>query len=157
MPCTPGRSCTRWWPPTPTPPGCSICPCPRLSRDDARELLRDDDTPNTVALTNEKQALRARGDELITMYADGTMSRRQFELANTQIVAAIEAIDSQLSRSDRAAVFAGAVGKDAAVMWKRLQLDRRRAIIAELMTITMRPPGRGRRSFDPSSIEVEWR
>ena len=91
------------------------------------------------------------------MYADGTMSRRQFELANTQIVAAIEAIDSQLSRSDRAAVFAGAVGKDAAVMWKRLQLDRRRAIIAELMTITMRPPGRGRRSFDPSSIEVEWR
>ncbi len=129
----------------------------RLSQDDAGELLRDDARPDTIALSDEAQALRARQDELAGMYADGSLSRRQFELANSRLTAQLERVESQLSYTSRAEVLRDLVGKDPAAVWERLSVDRRTAVIRELMVITLLPPGRGARSFDPTTVRVEWK
>lgn len=129
----------------------------RLSRDDARELLHDDARPGTAALTEEAQALRARQDEFASMLADGAMNRRQFELANGKVTADLQRIESQLSYTNRADVLRDLIGKDVAKVWERLSVDRRTTIIGELMVITLLPPGKGKRSFDPSTVRIEWK
>ncbi len=129
----------------------------RLSQDDAAELLRDDSSPHMTALTDEAQVLRARQDELASMLADGTMNRRQFELANSRLTAQLDRVESQLSYSNRAEALRDLVGKDVAKVWERLHVDRRTAIISDLMTIVLMPPGKGKKTFDASTVRVEWK
>ena len=42
-------------------------------------------------------------------------------------------------------------------VWDVLDIDRKRAIVDMLMTITLLPPGRGARSLDPATVQIEWR
>lgn len=129
----------------------------RLSRDDAREQLLHDATPAAVSLTNEAQTLRARADDLALMFARGTMKRRPYELAAAEVDELLADIEAQLSRSDRAGVLRDVVTKDAAAVWETLDLDRRRRVIAELMTVTLDAPGRGKKKFEESSVRIVFR
>ena len=38
-----------------------------------------------------------------------------------------------------------------------LSLDRRRALIDVLMTVTIAPVGRAARGFDPASVRIDWK
>lgn len=129
----------------------------RLSRDDARKLLHDDSTSDTTALRDKAQALRVRADDLVVMFSDGSMSRRQFELANAKLTAELQRLESQLAYTHRTDVLSEIVGKDVAQVWQRLSVDRRRAIVGELMTVTLTPPGRGKMTLDPTTVHVTWR
>lgn len=47
---------------------------------------------------------------------------------------------------------------DVRAAWDALDGDRRRAVIATLMQrVTVLPPGRGARTFDPSTVRIDWR
>jgi site-specific DNA recombinase len=55
-------------------------------------------------------------------------------------------------------VLGGLVGvDDVRAVWDGLELDRRRAVIDALMTITLDSPGRGARVFDPDTVQIEWK
>jgi len=43
---------------------------------------------------------------------------------------------------------------DVRAVWTVLGPDRQRAVVDALMTVTLHSPGRGRRNFDPDSVEV---
>jgi site-specific DNA recombinase len=46
---------------------------------------------------------------------------------------------------------------DVQAAWDALNLDRRRAAIDTLMFVTLLPPGRGARIFNPETVRIEWR
>ena len=39
-------------------------------------------------------------------------------------------------------------------MWAVLNAERQRAVVEALMTVTLHSPGRGRRNFDPDTVEI---
>src|SRR4051812_28743765 len=46
---------------------------------------------------------------------------------------------------------------DVLATWDALDLDRRRAAVDTLMTLTLLPPGRGARTFNPETVRIDWR
>lgn len=137
----------------------------RLARQDAVQLLQAPGV-DTAALHVEAAALRAQLDELAGMYARRVVTASQLEIATADLRRQLGAIDARVADATRGSVFAGLVGAaDPARVWDRLDLDRRRAIIAELVTVVLQPSKKGRRPgwlpgesyFDPRSIAIEWR
>jgi hypothetical protein len=60
--------------------------------------------------------------------------------------------------ANKSRVFDGVIGAaDPGAVWAGLPLDRRRALIDILMTVTIAPIGRVGRGFDPASVEIVWR
>ncbi len=45
---------------------------------------------------------------------------------------------------------------DVKAVWHDIGLDRRRAVIDALMTVTLLSPGRGARTFRPETVHIEW-
>ena len=55
-------------------------------------------------------------------------------------------------------VFDGVIGTaDPRATWDGLSLDRRRALIDVLMTVTIAPVGRAAVGFDPDSVRIDWK
>ncbi len=48
-------------------------------------------------------------------------------------------------------------GPDAAARWQDLSLAQRREVIDLLCEVRVLPTGRGKRTFDPSSVQITWR
>lgn len=139
----------------------------RLSRADAVEALtaaRDADD-QTGALYERLDALRARLDGLAAMYAEGSIDAAQLAAGTRTLRERIEAVERQLTETPRGEALAGVVGsEDIRQAWESLPLDRKRAIIATLMTVTLKPARKGRPKghragesyFDPDAVEVVW-
>lgn len=129
----------------------------RLDRPDARELLHDASTPDADDLRDQAQALRAQEEELAVLLADGKMSAKQFEVANARLGTRVRDVEARMQVSHHAEALREIVTGDSAKVWQRLDVDRRRAVVDALMTITLLPPGRGRRTFEPTTVAVHWR
>lgn len=136
----------------------------RLARPDAVELLQAPGV-DTAALHVEAAALRAQLDELAGMYARRVVTARQLETGTAALRRQLDAIDARLAEATRGSVFAGLVGAaDVAAAWDRLDLDRRRAVVAELMTVVLLPARKGRPAgwkpgesyFDPETVRIKW-
>ena len=130
----------------------------RLSRPDAVDLLRDDTRPDVGELRIRSLALRSRLDSLAVDFADGELTASQLRTATERIRLQIAQVDAVLAAAGRVSVLSDLAGQpDTAAVWDGLALDRQRAVIDALMVITLHPPGRGARTFDPSTIKIEWR
>ena len=137
----------------------------RLSRPDARDLLIPDQSQtDTAALHLRDAALGERLVELGRLYGDGAIDALQLQAATAAIRTQREQITTQLAATSRGSVLAGVVdAPDPAKVWAGLDLSRRRAIIATLVTVTILPARRGRRPgwqpgegyFDPRSVRVD--
>ena len=137
----------------------------RLSRPDARDLLIPDQSQtDTAALHLRDAALGERLVELGRLYGDGAIDAPQLQAATAAIRTQREQITTQLAATSRGSVLAGVVdAPDPAKVWAGLDLSRRRAIIATLVTVTILPARRGRRPgwqpgegyFDPRSVRVD--
>jgi site-specific DNA recombinase len=133
----------------------------RLSRPDAVDLLRPAaPTVDVAGLRAEGAALRQRLDDLADDLGldERTLARRSQALRER-----LAAVDEQLGQAARGNVLAGVVdAPDVAAAWGRLDLDRKRAIIAELAEVVVRRTGKGRPRgwrpgtsyFDPDSVDV---
>lgn len=130
----------------------------RLSRDDARDLLVDDDRPDVPALREEALALRVRLDDLAAAFADGTIDRGQLRTGSERIHGRLGEIDAAISHSSRTPVLAELVdADDVRAAWDRMSLERQRAVIQTLMSVVLYPGGGGRRDFDPTKVEITWK
>ena len=130
----------------------------RLSRDDAVDLLIDHSRPDVDELRGAARALRARLDELGAEFASGELPASQLRVINESIAAKLTAIEVQIADAGRVSVLGGLVGvADVRAVWNSLDLDRRRAVLDALMTITLYSPGRGARVFDPGTVSIAWR
>ena len=130
----------------------------RLSRPDAADLLIDHDRPDVEALRGRARALRARLEELGDEFAAGELPAAQLRRINERIATQLAEIEAELADAGRVSVLGSLVGvADVRAVWDGLELDRRRAVIDALMTITLFSPGRGARVFDPDTVSIKWR
>lgn len=127
-----------------------------LSRPDAAELLVDQRQPDLDSKRAEAKALRARLVSLAVNFADGELDDDQLRVATARIKAKLNAVDQVMEDANRARLFKGLVGEDAA-RFRDAPLERRRAVIKALMTVTLRRGSSIRDPFDPDrAVIIEW-
>jgi len=130
----------------------------RLSRPDARDLLTDTTRPDVDALRADARAVRARLDAVAVEYADGTITGAQLRTATARLRSRLLDTESQLADAGRVDVLGPLLtGTDPAAAWDALDTDRRRAVVALLMDVTILRTRRGARSFDPAGVRIDWR
>ena len=127
----------------------------RLSRPDAVDLLPREDGPDVAALRDRAQALRAKLDGLAVQFADDVITESQLRTMTTRTRENLADAQAELAVAGRTSVVGPPVtAPDVVAVWAGLDVDRKRAVIDTLMTITLHPPGRGARYFDPATLEV---
>jgi|RhiMethySRZTD1v2_1073278.scaffolds.fasta_scaffold31447_4 site-specific DNA recombinase len=130
----------------------------RMSMPDAAEALRRDDSPKLDALADRATVLRTRLDQLATALADGSLDLAGVRRESGRLRAELADVQLRLTVPDRAAVLGELAGADdAAEVWERLDLDRRRAVIDTLATVEITQPVKGSRRFGLDAIELTWR
>jgi site-specific DNA recombinase len=130
----------------------------RLRRPDARQLLERDTSPNLDEHRERVAALRVQLDELATALAEGLLPLDAVRRESDRLRRQISDAETQMHDVDRAAILGDIVDtRDVESAWSRLDLDRRRAVIDCLMTVTLLAPGRGRKAFDPATVDIEWK
>ncbi|MGW3022455.1 recombinase family protein [Streptomyces sp. NPDC001221] len=141
----------------------------RLSRPDAIELLRPPaDGPQREDLAARAAVLRAKLTQYGADYDDDLITRQQMLDGTARTREKLAAVEEQMAELATGSVLADLpLGTpDVEAAWKDFHLDRKRAIIAELMTVTILParrgrpkgfvPGSGSGYFDPEAVRIDW-
>jgi site-specific DNA recombinase len=130
----------------------------RLAQADAHDLLIDRDLPDLDALRDEAVAIRSRLDTLASDFADGTLTGSQLRTATERLRANLASAEAKMADAGRVDVLGPLVNADdVQAVWDRLSTARQRAVIDALMVVTVLPPGRGVRDFNPDTVRIEWR
>ncbi|MEV0190204.1 recombinase family protein [Kitasatospora purpeofusca] len=136
----------------------------RLARPDAVDLFtpqRSADGPDPAELRKEVQALRVRKDGLAAAFAEGEIDRAALAAGTERLNLRLTEAQAALSATVALSPLAGLVGvDDVRDAWFRAPLGRRRAALRALATVSITPPGRGRRraAFDPAeAVRIDWR
>jgi DNA invertase Pin-like site-specific DNA recombinase len=128
----------------------------RLSRDDARDLLIDDDREDLAALRSEADVLRMRLDQLADGFADGALTASQLRSGTERLRARLGDIEAKMIHVDRAPLLADLVtAPDVRKAWEGIGLDRQRAVIDLLYTVTLLPGTRGHKQISLESVRME--
>jgi site-specific DNA recombinase len=135
----------------------------RLSQPDAAELVTRHPEIDTVALNREATAARARLDALARMFGNGGIDVRQLQEGTAAAKADLKRAEDDLAVAAPRDALAGLAGRaDAARIWEKLDIGRKRAIVRTLVDVTLVPRGRGGRLpgggyFDPTGILITWK
>lgn len=129
----------------------------RLDAPDAREVLADDDAPDTAEIRRQIKGLREVRDGLGEDVVDGLMSPEAARRGTARANAKIAELERLIPRGDVALIVEPLIGH-AWELWPDLDLHRKRAVINALCVVTLYPLGRGNREQDPlTKIEIDWR
>ncbi len=116
----------------------------KLSRPDAASLIAPPAPGVDVAgLRAELATHRARLEEIAADRDDDKITRAQFLAQTARRRAKMEQVEARLAEVTDVSPLIGAA--DVAAVWEALPLGQRRAVVAALLTVTVRPAGRGRR------------
>ena len=138
----------------------------RLRRPDLADLLRGDNSGQLAKLDAEAVALRSRLDSLAGFFAQGLIDAQQLTEGTKQINAALADVHSKIGKIYDGTALAGiAEAEDAGSAWLEAPLDRKRAVLEALATVTLlrgaqgRPAGwrPGHSYFRPELIKIAWR
>jgi DNA invertase Pin-like site-specific DNA recombinase len=128
----------------------------RLSRDDARDLLIDDDREDLADLRTEQSTLRMRLDQLAEQFADGNLTAGQLKAGTERLRNRLADLETRMVHIDRAPLLADLVtASDVRAAWEELSLDRQRAVIDLLYTVTLLPREPGRKPAEIESVRME--
>jgi hypothetical protein len=131
----------------------------RLSQPDIADLLKPPPRPGTDAgaLRAEARKLNRKRDDLARLLAEDVLTEAGVRAERKRIDAQLAGIAGQLAASDRPDPLAEFRDRPAAAVWESLSLPRKRAVIRELMTVTILPVvKRGGNQFDEDSVRIEW-
>ena len=129
-----------------------------LSRDDWRGLFAPD-TPDrdTSDLHAEATTLRARLSEAADAFADGAITGAQLTKITERVRTQLDAVERSMVSANRSTVLADlTTAADPVAVWDSLDIDRRRAVLREMATVTINPTGRGV-AFGPGVVEINPR
>lgn len=131
----------------------------RLLEPDARPLFaRPDSRAEVQALRKAAADLRHLLDGLASAFAEGEIDREQLRTGSTRLKARLDAANEQLANQAVTPVVADLLAsKDVREAWDALDMNRQRAVISTLMTVALHSPGRGARTFDPATVQIDWR
>lgn len=144
----------------------------RLSRPDAADLLlpaRADENEDAEDLAATANALRAKLDSIAADYAKDLMTRKQMLDATALTRERLEQMTTRMEvrRGDSVLAQLPLGTPQVAEEWESYHLDRKRAIVDALMTVTLHPARRGRPPgyapgsatgyFDERSVAIDWK
>jgi site-specific DNA recombinase len=128
----------------------------------AQSLLRAESGIDTESLSAEATALRVRLDELTSLFAGGKVTARQLAEGSAEIRQRLADVEVKLATAVTGSPLEGLVdADDVDAAWGEMSVSRKKAVINELMVVTLLPAPRGRRPgggyFDPASVDIQWR
>lgn len=137
----------------------------RLIKDDVADLLVDEERPDLEALYAEQKGIREQLDDAAVSFARKKIDRRQMEIITRELQPRLDEIDKLTRRPGESPALRKLVEASMAAeederyeaveaVWERLTLDQRRAVVAELVTVVLKPGGSGRKTFDPTKVKV---
>lgn len=135
----------------------------RCSRPDARDLLLPGpDAVDVGALQVESEQIRRRLTDLAALFGAGQIDMAQFAQGSDVARAQLDVVTKKLAASAKVDPLVPLVGApDVRAAWKAMDLQQRRAVLRELMTVTVRPARTGRMPdggyFDYDAIKVRWK
>lgn len=112
--------------------------------------------PDVTPLRDKLEALRTRADEIAGMLADpdSGMTAEQFKISNKRVQQDIAALRQQIASREAGTVLAGiADAPKPSAAFRDQDIDRQRAVVDILMTVTLLPVGSGAR-FHPDSVRL---
>lgn len=116
-----------------------------LSRPDAADMLREPDDGSTDALRAAQESLRARLAVFEADYAAGDINGRQLADATARVQADLDKVDAELAAKMRGTALGElADAPNPGEAFLAASLDRQRAILDALATVTIHPGRRGR-------------
>lgn len=137
----------------------------RLRRPDFAEKLAKIVIVDTGALETQAMTLRARLDELAGLYAVETIDAQQLAKGTTELRERLAAVRAEISTAYSGTAFAGiADAPDPGAAWLNAKLDRKRAVLAAVATVTLlkgaggRPAGwrAGQSYFRHDLVDIDW-
>jgi len=130
----------------------------RLARPDAAGLMAVIDGPDTAELRRDADTLRLRLEQVAIEFADGALTAQQLRAATERLRTRLAVVEQELAVTGRVNLLKPLVGAgDVSVAWQALPVERQRAVIDLLMTVTVQPAGRGTRTFRRETVQVRWR
>ncbi|OZM76664.1 hypothetical protein CFP66_39835 [Pseudonocardia sp. MH-G8] len=131
----------------------------RLSKPDARDLLRRDDDAAGAHARERAEGIRARLAEAADAYADGEIDRAQLSRITARLRPELDEAERESARTIRGVapeLIAQLPGPVAAERWAGLSVTQRRALLIVLGVGVRVLPGRGGPGFKPESIAITW-
>lgn len=143
----------------------------RLQRPDVTSLFTTptDTELDTTALHTEAAAIGQRLTDLSAAFAEGAITLAQLRTGTDKLRTRLTEIHDILTAAAKVNPLIGLAGQpNIADIWygtpgqcDGLDLGRRRAVLATLLTVTVLPTGRGRRPdgsyFDATGIQIDWK
>jgi site-specific DNA recombinase len=109
--------------------------------------------PDPLELRREAAALRERLNEQSRLHADGVIDGQQLAEGSARIRGRLDAVQAGLGSLSWHSPVEGIAGNpDAAQVWAGFDLGRRRAVLRELVTVTVHPSGKRGRGFDYGTV-----
>jgi DNA invertase Pin-like site-specific DNA recombinase len=129
-----------------------------LSRDDVhRELAKLDSGGEASSAAAEAAELRARLERFYSRAANGQLSDAGLARLESELLPQIDKAEQRAKPSVLPAVVYKVAGPNPATPWDDLDILEKRAVIKALCRVIIQPsPKRGRYSFDPRYVEVQW-
>ena len=131
----------------------------RLSRPDAAELLVPPRPVGDAAeLTQKATRLRAALTALGDLVESGDMAPTEYRSRLSRLLKQLAGVEAKVTEVAGTSPLAPIAGRaDADAVWEAMNLAERRAVIATLMDVVVRPsPTRGQR-FDLRRAQLTWR
>nr|WP_302477668.1 zinc ribbon domain-containing protein [Aeromicrobium stalagmiti] len=126
----------------------------RLSRPDAVGLFGGN--PDAMRRArDEASAIESRMEIAADQFADGAITGPQLERITAKLKPQLEVARARLRESEPAPEMQELTGPKAGESWRQATIDRKRAVIEAIMTITILPSGAGK-SFDASQVKIDW-
>lgn len=132
----------------------------RLGRADVVDLFAVDRRDEVRALEAERDTIRQNLDALADQASEGNITVVQMGKVSKRLRERLDEVSTRLASAASGSVLGefAASGADAASWWESVSLERRRAVVDALCTVTLLPVGRGRaREFHPDTVPVEWK
>lgn len=128
----------------------------RMGLPDAAELLVDQDRPDAEKLREQAAGIRARLDQVAEEFADDdTATPAQFRAMTKRLRERLADVEAQQADAARLSVLGPLVAvDDVQAAWAGLDIDRRRAVITELLDVQLLKPGAGVRTFNVDSVII---
>jgi site-specific DNA recombinase len=127
-----------------------------LRRNDFAVLMApESDAPDAEALRVEALTIRQSMGEAADLFAEGNITGAQLAKITQRLQARLDDVEAAMARAARGSALAAFVGRQPEKVWKALSTDRKRAVVREVMTVTVLPSGKRGNVYDPNLVDIE--
>lgn len=126
-----------------------------LARPDAAPALIEPNNRDTESLHVEGMTIRASMDEAADMFAAGSITGAQLAKITVRLKERLVEVESAMARMAHGSALAPFAGPDVTAVWAELPLDRKRAVVREIMSVTVLPSTKRGNTYDPNGVTIE--